>query len=232
MEIALSILALITLWVVIPTAICIAWNFIRQYYDFVHHKGFRPRAAVYAMSFPYSRRRKMQLQKALQEAYDKTKESQTEAGKTKLIEPPENLEEKMSTANKVRSAFEENGLKYKEFKELPDGSTVMIAGFDGQFTTFEMVIYFDSEDHTAMIRIPKLTKVPIDRRYDVLSTLNQLNQEYRWTRFFVDQDDEVTVQIDQILSKDQNADSVMELIVRTIKIVDEAYPKFMKAIWA
>ena len=138
----------------------------------------------------------------------------------------------MSTANNVRSAFEEKGLKYKEFTELPDGSTVMIAGFDGQFTAFEMVIYFDSEDHTAMIRIPKLTKVPIDRRYEVLSTLNQLNQEYRWTRFFVDQNDDVTVQIDQILSKDQNADSVMELIVRTLQIVDEAYPKFMKAIWA
>lgn len=138
----------------------------------------------------------------------------------------------MSTAVLVREAFEVNGLKYKEFNEMPDGNTVMVAGFAGKMTNFDMLLIFDKQDHTMVIRVGKLARIPIDRKYDVLTALNDLNRNYRWARFYADDEELVTVQIDRIISTGENADAVMELIFRLLRILDDGYPRIMKAIWA
>ena len=138
----------------------------------------------------------------------------------------------MSMAVLVREAFEEKNLKYKEFREMPDGATAMVAGFTGQMSTYDIVMIFDKADHTVMLRTGKLAKVPIDRRFDVLTALNELNGEYRWTRFYIDSEDFVTVQTDHMNSAGDSADAVMEIIIRMTQIIDGGYPRIMKAIWA
>jgi len=83
-----------------------------------------------------------------------------------------------------------------------------------------------------MFRVSRLAKLPIDRQFEVLSALNELNREYRFVRFYTDQEDYVTVQIDRIIAVNETADPVMEMIARILRIIDEAYPRIMKAIWS
>lgn len=138
----------------------------------------------------------------------------------------------MSTATLVREAFAQKDLKYKEFRELEDGGTLMVAGFNGQMATYDLLMVFDKEDHTVMIRVGRLAKIPIDRQFEVLSTLNELNREYRFVSFYSDLEDFVTVQTDRVIAANETADPVMEMIVRVVQILDGAYPRIMKAIWA
>lgn len=138
----------------------------------------------------------------------------------------------MSTATLVREAFAQKELKYKEFRELEDGGTLMVAGFNGQMATYDLLMVFDKEDHTVMIRVGRLAKVPIDRQFEVLSALNELNREYRFVSFYSDPEDFVTVQTDRVIAANETADPVMEMIVRVVQILDGAYPRIMKAIWS
>ena len=132
----------------------------------------------------------------------------------------------------IREAFEQKELKYKEFRELLDGATLMVAGFNGEKVTFDVMLVFDAQDHTVMIRTGKLAKVPVDRQVDVYAALNELNRNYRWARFFVDNENDIVIQMDHIVSAGESPDAVMELVFRMVKIVDESYPKMMRAIWA
>ncbi len=138
----------------------------------------------------------------------------------------------MSTATLVREAFAQKDLKYKEFRELEDGGTLMVAGFNGQMATYDLLMVFDKEDHTVMIRVGRLAKIPIDRQFEVLSALNELNREYRFVSFYSDAEDFVTVQTDRVIAANETADPVMEMIVRVVQILDGAYPRIMKAIWS
>ena len=138
----------------------------------------------------------------------------------------------MSTAMLVRDAFIEKDLKYKDFRELDNGDTLMIAGFNGKNATFDIIMVFDKEDHTVTMRVGRLAKIPIDRQFEVLSTLNELNRTYRFLRFYSDPDDFVTVQYDYIVAENETAEPAMEMIFRTLQIIEEGFPRIMKAIWS
>ena len=137
----------------------------------------------------------------------------------------------MNTASQVKEAFEKASWKFKYIAEQPDGSTIMAAGFNGEKTVTNLLIHIDAQDHTVMIRAADIAKVPIDRKYDVLVVLNQLNEKYRWSRFYVDGNETINVQTDQILAGESSGAIVMELILRINSIVNEAFPEIMKAIW-
>jgi len=138
----------------------------------------------------------------------------------------------VNTASQVKEAFEKASWKFKYIAEQPDGSTIMAAGFNGEKTVTNLLIHIDAQDHTVMIRADRLAKIPIDRQFEVLSTLNELNREYRFVSFYGDREDFVTIQTDRVIAANETADPVMEMIVRVVQILDGAYPRIMKAIWS
>jgi hypothetical protein len=61
---------------------------------------------------------------------------------------------------------------------------------------------------------------------------SELNQEYKWAKFYVDESDNtLTVQDDAIIQLDTCGAECYELLARLVLIVDEVYPKMMKTIW-
>ena len=138
----------------------------------------------------------------------------------------------VGAAEQVREEFVKNDLKYKSFSKLPDGRTIMTAGFRQEQVTFDILFIFESDNRSVYLRVDDLAKVPIDRMYEVLSVLNNLNCQYRWARFYVDKDDEITVQIDHVLVENYSGPVVVELALRMASIVGTGYSEIMKAIWA
>ena len=71
-----------------------------------------------------------------------------------------------------------------------------------------------------------------DKFAEGLLACNNANKEYRWLRFYIDKDNDVTAAADAIVNEETILDEVIELIARMISIVDTLYPSFMKARWA
>lgn len=61
---------------------------------------------------------------------------------------------------------------------------------------------------------------------------SEINSQYRWIKFYLDKDNEITGAADAILCEEKAGDICFELLVRMTDIVDESYPTFAKARWA
>lgn len=75
-------------------------------------------------------------------------------------------------------------------------------------------------------------RVPEEKFADMILTCNELNCIYKWVTFYVDKDNDLIFHNDAILSEENAADEAFELLVRILKIGEEAKPKIMKAIYA
>ena len=62
---------------------------------------------------------------------------------------------------------------------------------------------------------------------------NSLNDSFRWVKFVWDSDaNDLCCRVDGVIELDSCAKEVYELMARMAGIVDEAYPRIMKALWA
>ena len=124
------------------------------------------------------------------------------------------------------------GFKYRQPEELSDGKVVISCGIEGVCARYDVFFFFDPDEHSVSIRIFNLLKVPIDKMSQIMEMNNSLNGHYRWIKFFTDDDSKVNVQADAIISPETSGKIAVEIMARAMKIIDEIYPRFMKAIWA
>ena len=88
------------------------------------------------------------------------------------------------------------------------------------------------DDNDVAVRIFSLVTIDKDKRDKVLPAINNLNNKYRFLKFILDDEGDVNVEYDYLLKCPSPAASATELVVRIVKIVDEAYPELMRAMWA
>ena len=88
------------------------------------------------------------------------------------------------------------------------------------------------DDNDVAVRIFELVSVDKSQFAKVLPVINNLNAKYRYVKFVLDNDGDVNVEYDYLMRCPDPAASAMELIIRIVKIVDEAYPELMRAMWA
>ena len=83
------------------------------------------------------------------------------------------------------------------------------------------------------IRVWTIAKTTNTRQVAAVSlVLNDLNNNYRWYRWYLDDDREVTAAVDAVITADTIGAIVYELVQRGVNIIDENYPKVMKALWS
>ena len=121
--------------------------------------------------------------------------------------------------------LESKKLKY-EVRELGD-ETLVSFPYDNRKTNF--VFAGDEGDHAQMMTV--LESVPDDKYVDVVLACNQVNARFRFVKFVVDKDNDVVVFTDAILDPSSAGDECFELLVRSLKIISDAKPTVMKAIY-
>ena len=124
------------------------------------------------------------------------------------------------------------GLKYREPRDLPNGGTAIACGINGRCNVYDVVFFFDADGHSMSVRVFNLVKVPVDKQLPVIEVLNSLNTEYRWVKFYINAEYDVNVQLDAIVNSETSGPVAVELLLRTMKIIDEVYPRIMKAVWS
>lgn len=99
----------------------------------------------------------------------------------------------------------------------------------------KLSIFFKFSEDGANVHFEghEFLNLPEDNIELMYKICNQCNRDYRWVKFTVNEDArEVVVEGDAVIQLDTCAQECLELMIRTTQIVEDAYPKFMKALWA
>lgn len=135
------------------------------------------------------------------------------------------------TTKRFLQHLDSEKIKYeaKERKEQSDWVCVKYQGDNVDPVTIQFFFGLDGKD--VALRVFTIAKVPQNKTVDMLKTLNELMVEYRWLRFYLDADNEVTASYDATITAETAAPVSTELMFRTLNIVDDCYPRIMKTLW-
>ena len=134
--------------------------------------------------------------------------------------------------NRVERALTERNLKFDHIDDYE--SPMVVLGFGGgdfSFTHVAIHLVFDLDGVSAQLISSPIASAPVEKAARVLLTLNDCNNKYRWTKFYLDDDNDVIANGDVIFDEQNCADACIEMVMRTANIIDEAYGDIMKAIW-
>ncbi|MBQ8648354.1 MAG: hypothetical protein IJ484_09440 [Oscillospiraceae bacterium] len=93
-------------------------------------------------------------------------------------------------------------------------------------------IFVDPDEDNVAIRVWSIAKANGAAKAAAMQlVMNELNSSYRWYRFYLDEDSEVTAAVDCVITPDTIGPVVYELVQRGCNIIDEGYPKMMQALW-
>ena len=136
-------------------------------------------------------------------------------------------------ADIFKSYLEQKDVNYSYFQPEEDRKEAIRVGFSGKNANDIRVLFiFDDNGTSVNVKSFEIAKSSSDKLMDIYVLLNELNYEYRWVKFYVDSDNEVTVSGDAITDEANAGEELFEILVRYIQIIDEVYPRIMKVIWA
>ena len=137
----------------------------------------------------------------------------------------------MTMSFKMTTAFfDSKGLKYLAREE--DDTMLLLYNMKDN-KRLDILINFDEGDSSAGLTTYGYLKFPEDKKAKMYELCSKMNGEYRWVKFFVDEETcEIKVRDDAVIQLDSCGEEIYELVGRLIQISEHAYPDFMKAIWS
>ena len=140
----------------------------------------------------------------------------------------------LKTAQQFLDALQRANLKWKDSRDMDDGNSLVVCGVSGKNNArYDVLFIFDANGESAAVRVFKLiTSCPEDKTLKMLDAINDLNNKYRWVKFCLDKDQDVSVQMDAYVNGDTDGMICVKLLLRIMKIIDESYPTFMHILWA
>lgn len=112
--------------------------------------------------------------------------------------------------------------------EISDGGIVVNFPYQGKVT--RCVFTGDNGEYLSLYLV--FEKVPEEKAADIIFLSNELNKKYKWVTFFLDDDSDLMLHDDAILSPESAANETLELLVRMIDIGNTVKPVVMKTIYA
>ena len=110
--------------------------------------------------------------------------------------------------------------------------TVKISCTGNHNNEISFFFFFDSDGRTVNVKAFEICKPEEEKLMNMYVVINQIHCDYRWVKFFIDGENEVTFSGDAIVNEATAGEECFELLIRYISIIDEVYPTLMKAMWA
>lgn len=127
--------------------------------------------------------------------------------------------------------FDSIGFKYSLTGENNEAIDTGIGGMDNLSSVRILFIFDDDESSTVHAIVPQLIKIPSNKKDSMYKVINDINQHFRWVKFYIDSEGDVQVDADAILDFDTCGKECFEILQRMASICDEAYPMLMKELW-
>lgn len=127
----------------------------------------------------------------------------------------------------VAEFFESQDVKMEFIRE-----DVIHGGFGFQGGHMDIYLGFN-DDEAVHVEGYKFINIP-ENKYDMMyKVINECNNEYRFVKFVLDTENgEINARMDAVIQLDSCGAECLELVIRMVRIVQDCYPKFMKALWA
>ena len=90
----------------------------------------------------------------------------------------------------------------------------------------------EDDDNDVSVRVFSLVEVDESMRAKVLPIINEFNSKYRFVKFVLGSDGAINLEYDYLVRCPNPAVSAREIVIRIVKIIDDAYPELMRAMWA
>ena len=130
-------------------------------------------------------------------------------------------------AELLKKYLEEKKFNFKT-SIVKDGDSLIEFPYQGKIAR----MFFSGDEGQYLSIYVEFERVPEDKKAEAIFACNQMNVQYKWVTFYVDNDKDLILHLDAILSPETAAEEAFELLVRTLQIGDDAKPMIMKAIYA
>lgn len=124
-----------------------------------------------------------------------------------------------------RNHMDEAGIKYR----VLDDKATTVSFNCSNISSITVIVVFDDDGESAAFRADSIANFRDNLFSKGLIVCNELNNHYRWVKFYLDEDQDVTAEADAVLNGENAGLVATEIVQRMVGIVDEAYPKLMLA---
>lgn len=136
-------------------------------------------------------------------------------------------------ADLFKARLDEKQIRYDYFEATSERNEAIKITFGGKNAEkLSLFFFFDKNGYSVNVKSFEIARVPEAKLMEAYVLLNELNAEYRWVKFFLSEENEVTVSGDAVLDQSSVGTECEEILFRYLNIIDECYPKIMKVIWA
>lgn len=128
---------------------------------------------------------------------------------------------KQSDAYAARKLFLKKLDELKIHYVLEEERPVVRIHYNGTYfrdVTFAFV--FDEDGLSIGLRVFSIAQFKKSELMDAYEFCNRINSEYRWVRFYIDGDRELTASLDAVVSPETTAAVCHQLLARAVNIVD------------
>ena len=122
----------------------------------------------------------------------------------------------------------QEGIKYSEVNDR----AVKVVYSGDNLQTIKIIVIFDEDgDPLVSVRCWEIANFK-DKLAEGYIATNKLNSEYRWVKYYLDKDYDVVAAIDAYVDEHTCGSECMSLVRRTVNIIDDSYPVFMRALYS
>ncbi len=125
--------------------------------------------------------------------------------------------------------MDRNNVKYSDVRE----DVVKVVYTGDNLKSIPVYVFFDKDgDPLVCFKCWDIAKFKDSKMANGVIACNMLNKKYRWVKFYLDDDNDIIAQIDAYVDEETCGSECLNLVKRTVNIVDEGYEIIAKALWA
>ena len=133
----------------------------------------------------------------------------------------------------IYSALKASKLELKVFTDENEAQSFVWLQFTAKNgSPYRIQFISRDDDNDVAVRIFSLIHVESSQIEKVLPAINAVNSKFRYTKFVIDNDGDINVEYDFLVRAANVEECAEEIVIRFVKIIDEAYPVLMHALWS
>ena len=130
----------------------------------------------------------------------------------------------------VTAYFDSKGIKYLNSVDQP--SRISLLFNTDNIPQITVNVFFDEQDKPNVQFVGyDIVKFNEENLIKGLEICNELNMEYRWLTFYINDTHSLVVNADALYNTENCGEISLSYILKMVNIVDQAYPKIMKNLW-
>lgn len=130
----------------------------------------------------------------------------------------------------VTAYLDSQGIKYLNSVDHP--SRISLLFNTDNIPQITVNVFFDEQDKPNVQFVGyDIVKFNEENLIKGLKICNELNMEYRWLTFYINDTHSLVVNADALYNTENCGEISLSYILKMVNIVDQAYPKIMKNLW-